>query len=78
MVTQGHRGGRSLRTGKGEMGSSTEGPVEVRALNLWWPSPDRIVDFSRSVQSQSYSKDQGSEGFSACKLLFCLVTVGGS
>lgn len=78
MVTQGHREGRSLRTGKGEMGNSTESPVEVGAMNSWWLSPCRMVVFPRSAQSQSYSKGQDNEGFRAYKLLFCLVTLEGS
>lgn len=60
VVAQGHRGGSSLRTGKVEMGSSTEGPVEVGSMNLWWPSPYGIMDFPRSAQSQRDSKGKGS------------------
>lgn len=78
MVTHGHREGRSPRTGKGEMGGSTESPVEVGAMNSWWLSPCRIVDFPRSALSQSYSKGQGSAGFRAYKLLFYLMTLEGS
>lgn len=45
----GHRGGRSPRTAKGDMGC-TEDAAEV---NLGWPSLSRNVHFPRGAQSQS-------------------------